>query len=213
MIKILLVEDQLLVRKGIIGLLKLNPDFKIISEAEDGEEALNKILTLKPDVVLMDIQLPKMTGIEVLQQLSEQEQLVPTILLTTFDDNRLFEEGMKAGAMGYLLKDVSIEMLSETIYKVAAGEKVFRPAITEKVIQKIQNSELNFESTDFNEKLTKREIEILRLISSGYSNKEIAEMLCISAGVVKNYTSSIFTKFGVRDRTRAVLKAIEQGLI
>ena len=213
MIKIILVEDQLLVRKGIVGLLKLNSEIEIIAEAEDGVEALDKIKKLVPDVVLMDIQLPKMSGIEVLKELNRENISIPTILLTTFDDNKLFEDGVKAGAKGYLLKDVSIEMLSDTIARVANGEKVLRPAITEKIVHKIQNTELNFESTDLNEKLTKREIEILRLISSGYSNKEIAEMLYISAGVVKNYTSSIFTKFGVRDRTRAVLKAIELGLI
>lgn len=213
MIDIILVEDQLLVRKGIMGLLKLDNELEVVAEAKDGEEALAAILNIKHDVVLMDIKLPKMTGIEVLQKLSEQQKITPTILLTTFDDEKLFIEGIKAGANGFLLKDVSIETLSDTIKKVANGEKVYRPVITEKIVQNIRNNNPKFESSELREKLTPRESEILSLIAGGYSNKEIAAALFITEGVVKNYTSNIFLKIGVRDRTRAVLKAIELGLI
>lgn len=213
MIKIILVEDQLLVRKGISGLIKLIPDFEIVAEAEDGEQAFETILSVDHDVVLMDIKMPKLNGIEVIEKLKFQNKLSPTILLTTFDDDELFLNGMKAGARGFLLKDVSIETLADTIRKVVGGETVMRPAITEKAIKKIKNSDYKFDNIDSPEKLTQRETEVLRMISGGYSNKEIASVLCITEGVVKNHTSNIFLKLGVRDRTRAVLKALELGLI
>lgn len=165
------------------------------------------------DIVLMDIKMPRINGIDAILELKEQNKLTPTILLTTFDDDELFLKGMRAGAKGFLLKDVSIETLADTIRKVVIGETVIRPAITERIINKIKNTDYNFESIDTPEKLTKRETEILRLMAGGYSNKEISSVLCITEGVVKNYTSSIFFKLGVRDRTRAVLKAIELGLI
>ncbi len=213
MIKIILVEDQLLVRKGISGLIKLIPDFEIVAEAEDGEQAIEAILSTEHDVVLMDIKMPKLNGIEALIKLSEQNKLTSTILLTTFDDDELFLKGMRSGARGFLLKDVSIETLADTIRKVVRGETVIRPAITEKIINRIKNTEYDFESSDNPEKLTPRELEVLRLMAGGYNNKEIASVLCISDGVVKNHTSNIFFKLGVRDRTRAVLKGLELGLI
>lgn len=213
MIKIILVEDQLLVRKGISGLIKTISDFEIVAEAEDGEQALDKIEKIEHDVVLMDIKMPKFSGIEVIIKLKEMDKLTPVILLTTFDDDELFLNGMKAGARGFLLKDVSIETLADTIRKVVAGETVMRPAITDKALKKIKKTKYQFDNIDMPEKLTQRETEVLRMISGGYSNKEIASVLCITEGVVKNYTSSIFFKLGVRDRTRAVLKALELGLI
>ena len=213
MIKIILVEDQLLVRKGISGLIKLIPDFEIVAEAEDGEQAIEAILNIEHNIVLMDIKMPKLNGIEAIVKLSEQNKLTPTILLTTFDDDELFLKGMRAGARGFLLKDVSIETLAETIRKVVNGETVIRPAITEKIINKIKNTDYDFESFDNPEKLTPRELEVLRLMAGGYNNKEIASVLCVSDGVVKNHTSNIFFKLGVRDRTRAVLKGLELGLI
>lgn len=213
MIKIILVEDQLLVRKGISGLIKLIPDFEIVAETENGEQAIDAILKTEHDIVLMDIKMPKLNGIEAIIKLNEQNKLTPTILLTTFDDDELFLKGMKAGARGFLLKDVSIETLAETIRKVVSGETIIRPAITEKIINKIKNADYNFESFENPEKLTPRELEVLRLMAGGYNNKEIASVLCISDGVVKNHTSNIFFKLGVRDRTRAVLKGLELGLI
>ena len=213
MIKIILVEDQLLVRKGISGLIKLIPDFEIVAEAEDGEQAIEAVLNIEHNIVLMDIKMPKLNGIEAITKLNEQNKLTPTILLTTFDDNELFLKGMRAGARGFLLKDVSIETLAETIRKVVNGETVVRPAITEKIINRIKDTDYNFESFDNPEKLTPRELEVLRLMAGGYNNKEIASVLCISDGVVKNHTSNIFFKLGVRDRTRAVLKGLELGLI
>jgi len=213
MIKIILVEDQLLVRKGISGLIKLIPDFEIVAEVEDGEQAIEAILKIEHNIVLMDIKMPKLNGIEAISKLKEQNKLTPTILLTTFDDDELFLKGMRAGARGFLLKDVSIETLAETIRKVVNGETVIRPAITEKIINKIKNTDYDFESFANPEKLTPRELEVLRLMAGGYNNKEIASVLCISDGVVKNHTSNIFFKLGVRDRTRAVLKGIELGLL
>jgi len=213
MIRIILVEDQLLVRKGISGLIKLIPDFEIVAEAADGEEAVQKIKEIEHDVVLMDIKMPRLTGIEAITLLNEDGKLTPTILLTTFDDDELFLSGMKVGAKGFLLKDVSIETLADTIRRVVKGETVVKQAITENIIQKVRNTNYEFDSIEIPEKLTQRETEVLRMVAGGYSNREIAGILFISEGVVKNYTSSIFLKLGVRDRTRAVLKALELGII
>ena len=213
MIRIIVAEDQHLVRKGIVGLLKLNNDFEVIAEASDGIDAYNKIIELKPDVALLDIKMPKMNGIDVLEKLNNAGVKINSILLTTFNDEDLYKNALVAGVNAFLLKDVSIEILSDTIYKAAKGEHIINPLITPKTIEKIQADTRFISIDDITEELTKREIEVLKLISNGYSNKEIGELLSISTGVVKNYTSAIFQKLNVRDRTRAVLKAIEMGLI
>lgn len=213
MIKVLLVEDQTLVRRGIRGLLSLVPDIEVIAEASDGAEAVEMIPRVLPDIVLLDVRLPKLSGIEVLTRLRERRNLPPTILLTTFDDDEALLKGIREGARGFLLKDVSLERLADAIRQVAAGASLIRPAVTQRVEDIVRQAGTTFESLDPPDRLTRRETEVLRLMAGGYSNREIAEALDLSEGVVKNHGSSVLSKLGVRDRTRAVLKGIELGYI
>ena len=213
MIRVVLVDDQTLVRRGIRSLLELAGDVTIVAEAGDGEEGLAAIRRERPDVVLLDVRMPKKGGLDVLRELQSAPSPPPTILLTTFDDDEVLLEGVKAGARGYLLKDVSLEQLTEAIRTVAEGGTLIRPAITERVLRGLEHVRRDFDALNPPDPLTKRELEILRLMAGGYSNREIAEALGTAEGTVKNHASSILSKLGVRDRTRAVLKALELGYI
>jgi DNA-binding NarL/FixJ family response regulator len=212
-IRVVLVDDQTLVRRGIRSLLELAGDVAVVAEAGDGEEALAVIRGSQPDVVLLDVRMPKKGGLDVLRELQRGGTLPPTILLTTFDDDAVLLEGVKAGARGYLLKDVSLEQLTEAIRAVAGGGTLIRPAITERVLRGLEHVRRDFDALSPPDPLTKREVEILRLMAGGYSNREIADALGTAEGTVKNHASSILSKLGVRDRTRAVLKALELGYI
>lgn len=213
MIRVVIVEDQTIVRRGIISLLNLTHDIRVIGEAVNGEEALLEIASKQPDVVLMDIRLPKRSGLEVLQALGQQAASPPTILLTTFDDDLLFLQGVRAGAKGFLLKDVSEERLAEGIRTVAVGGTLLQPALTERVGQVVRELKPEFESSAHPEALTPYERHILRLVAGGFNNREIADNIKSTEGAVKNHLSNILAKLGVRDRTRAVLRGIELGLL
>ena len=213
MIRVLLVEDQTLVRRGIRSLLELAGDMHIVAEAADGEEAIAVIRQTRPDVVLLDVRMPRKNGLDVLRELHASNELPPTILLTTFDDDEVLLEGVRAGAKGYLLKDVSLEVLTDAVRAVSAGGSVIRPAVTERVLRGLEQTRRDFDALSPPDPLTKREVEILRLMAGGYSNREIAGALGTAEGTVKNHASSILSKLGVRDRTRAVLKALEHGYI
>jgi DNA-binding NarL/FixJ family response regulator len=213
MIRVALVDDQTLLRRGIRSLLELAGGIEVVGEAADGDEALRVIRQTRPNVVLMDVRMPGRDGIAVLHALRAAGELPPTILLTTFDDDEALLAGVKAGARGYLLKDVSLERLTETIRTVAEGMSVIRPAVTERVLRGLEHVPRQFDALEPPDPLTKRELEVLRLMAGGYSNREIADALGASEGTVKNHASSILSKLGVRDRTRAVLKALERGCI
>lgn len=213
MIRVVLVDDQTLVRRGIRSLLELSGDIAIVAEAGDGDEAVTVIRREKPDVVLLDVRMPKRDGPGVLRELQAAGSVPPAILLTTFDDDEALFEGVKAGARGYLLKDVSLEQLTDAIKTVAAGGTIIRPAITERVMRGLEHVRRDFDALSPPDPLTKREVEILRLMAGGYSNREIADALGTAEGTVKNHASSILSKLEVRDRTRAVLKALELGYI
>lgn len=213
MIRVVLVDDQTLVRRGIRSLLELAGDIAIVAEAGDGDEAVAVIRRERPDVVLLDVRMPKKDGLGVLRDLQGTGELAPSILLTTFDDDEALLEGVKAGARGYLLKDVSLEQLTSAIRAVAEGGTIIRPAVTERVMRGLEHVRRDFDALSPPDPLTKREIEVLRLMAGGYSNREIAEALGTAEGTVKNHASSILSKLGVRDRTRAVLKALELGYI
>jgi DNA-binding NarL/FixJ family response regulator len=214
MIKLMLVDDQMLVREGIKSLLALSDKVEVVAEAENGQTAIDK-QKLHPDIelILMDIRMPVMSGIEALRELNQNENAPPVIMLTTFDDHESVMHAIKAGAKGYLLKDVSLDTLVQSIETVHAGKTLIQPAITERLIAGLQGKASTFESAESPEPLSPRETEILRLMAAGCSNKEMADSLFRSQGTIKNQVSSILAKLGVRDRTRAVLKAIEQGLI
>jgi DNA-binding NarL/FixJ family response regulator len=212
MIRVVLVDDQTLVRQGIKSLLELTDDIKVVAEAGDGDEALEAIKRERPDVVLLDVVMPKKSGLEVVLSLRGDSRAPPIVLLTTFDDDATLLAAVKAGARGYLLKDVSLERLTDAVRAVAAGETMIRPAVTERALRSLERLAPDFEA-HVSDPLTAREVEILRLIAGGYSNREIADTLGTAEGTVKNHASSIMSKLGVRDRTRAVLKALELGLI
>ncbi|PJK07263.1 DNA-binding response regulator [Lysobacteraceae bacterium NML120232] len=212
-IKIFLVDDQTLVRQGVRSLLALADEVEVIGEAVDGREAVEQIPLAQPDVVLMDMRMPVMSGLEAMQALAANRQLPPTIILTTFDDDQLVMAGMKAGARGYLLKDVSLTQLVDAIKTVAMGGSLVQPAITQRLLSGLEHISNDFVSLDKPDPLTERETEILRLMAGGFSNKEIASSLNVAEGTIKNHVSSILSKLGVRDRTRAVLRAFELGLV
>jgi DNA-binding NarL/FixJ family response regulator len=213
MINVMLVDDQNLVRKGVRSLLELADEIEVIAEASDGEEAIRMIPEVGPDVVLLDMRMPGLSGLDVLRELSESDTLPPTIILTTFDDDELVLAGIKYGAKGYLLKDIALADLVNAIKTVADGGSIVKPAVTQRLLKGLENLQNDFSSLDQPDPLTDRETEILRLMAGGYSNKEIANSLGVAEGTVKNHVSNILSKMGVRDRTRAVLKAFEMGQI
>ena len=212
-LRVLLVDDQTLVRQGIHSLLALSDEVQVVAQAEDGSQVIEQVQQHSPDVILMDIRMPKMNGIEAVKALVAENIATPVLMLTTFDDHQLVLDAIQAGAKGYLLKDVSLAHLVAGIKDVAAGKTLIQPGITEKVLQGLRGMETEFESFEEPEPLTEKEQEILRLMAAGYSNREISEAMHKSQGTVKNQVSAILAKMGVRDRTRAVLKAIERGII
>jgi DNA-binding NarL/FixJ family response regulator len=213
MIRVLLVDDEQLVRSGIRGLLALRDDLAVIGEAAGGEEALVMIGALRPDVVLLDVRMPGVGGLAVLQRLAETGPVPPVILLTTFDDDEVLLRAIRAGARGFLLKDVSLERLADAIHVVSRGGTLIRPAITERIERSAERLPAPPSEWDSFETLTPRELQVLRLVAGGYSNREIGDLLSTSEGTVKNQVSTVMAKLGVRDRTRAVLKGLELGMI
>jgi len=213
MIRIVLVDDQNLVRSGIRGLLELDDHLQVVGEAAGGEQALGVIAETRPDVVLLDIRMPVVSGIDVLKAMKARGGMPPTILLTTFDDNEALLDGMRAGAKGFLLKDISLERLLEAIHTVAAGGTLFRPGITERALQNLQEAPPDFPKLDLPVRLTARETDVLAMMATGLNNREIGDALELSEGTIKNHVSSILSKLGVRDRVRAVLRGLELGCI
>jgi DNA-binding NarL/FixJ family response regulator len=209
LIRVLIADDQMLIRQGIRTLLEMDRDICVVGEAADGIETAERVLSMPVDVLLLDIRMPGQNGIEVLRTLSARNALPPTLILTTFDDSDVVLDGIRAGARGFLLKDVSYQQLLAAIRAVAGGATVFQPAVTERLIR--AGSALHIEAEPRREELTVREAEVVGLMAAGCSNREIAQALGTAEGTVKNQVSSILAKFGVRDRTRAVLKALETG--
>lgn len=212
MIRVCLVEDQTLVREGLRSLLDLIDDIEVVAEARDGEEAVRVIPEVRPDVVLLDIRMPRKNGLEVLAELKDKG-LPPTLVLTTFDEDGLVLDAIRAGARGFLLKDVALEQLAAAIRALAAGKTMVQPAVTERMLRGLQRQSLDSTDLHMAEPLTERETEILRLMAGGHTNREIGEGLHIAEGTVKNHISNILAKLGVRDRTRAVLKGLDLGFI
>jgi DNA-binding NarL/FixJ family response regulator len=212
-IRVCVVDDQTLVRQGIRSLLGLATDIEVVGEAVDGEDALSLLSRVETDVILLDIRMPKVDGLGVLQALSAKAGSPPCIVLTTFDDDELVLRAIANGARGFLLKDVSLEQLTSAIRTVADGGSVINPAVTERVLRGIERLGAGFESLPVPEPLTKREVEIVGMMAAGYSNREIAKACFVAEGTVKNHISNILSKLGVRDRTRAVLRALHLGLV
>ena len=207
-IRIALADDQALVRAGLRALLQ-QQGIQVVFEADDGGELLQKLIDQPVDVVLSDIRMPGIDGIEALRRLRERGDLTPVLLLTTFDDSDLLLRATDAGAQGFLLKDAAPEDLRDAIARVAAGETLLQPVSTDPVRARYRFHDEGAPSESF----SAREVAILRLLAGGYSNKEIARSLFLAEGTVKNYVSTLLDKLGTRDRTRAVLKAITLRII
>lgn len=215
-IRVLLVDDQALFREGLNTLLSLQQDIVIVGEAGNGREALDAAVVLRPDVILMDLRMPILDGVAATRRLKELAHPARVIVLTTFDDDETIFDGLRAGAVGYLLKDVSSEKLIEAIRAAARGESFLQPSITAKVLAEFNRLEDRGPvqpMADLVEPLSDRELEILQQVAVGDSNKEIAARLFITEGTVKNHVTNILGKLGVRDRTQAALRAREMGLI
>ena len=204
-IKVALVDDQDLVRQGIAGLLSLSDKIEVLWQATNGEHAL-EFIAQQPDVLLLDIRMPKINGIELVKKLRAQGSKLPILMLTTFDDSELFMQSLQAGANGFLLKDVSFEKLIGAIETLSNGGFVAEPVVMKQLNKGIDIASLT-------EKLSEKELQILKLMAGGFSNKEIAESIFLAQGTVKNHVSSILAKLNTRDRTRAVLVALNQGLV
>ena len=189
MIRVCVVDDQTLVRQGICTLLGLVEGLEVVGEAEDGEQALQVIPRLAPDVVLLDLRMPVMGGLQVLEGLRAAGALPPTIILTTFDDDALVLSGLRAGAQGFLLKDVSLERLTRAIRTVASGGTMVQPGLTERILNAALHP-MSAPSLGPADPLTPRETEVLRLMAGGYANREIADALGSAEGTVKNQISS-----------------------
>ena len=214
-IKILLVDDQPLFREGLSTLLSVHPDFEVVGEAANGAEAIRLARSLFPLVVLMDLQMPVLDGVAATRRLHEEQPNCRVIVLTTFDDDELVFDGLRAGAVGYLLKDAPSEKLAEAIRVAARGETFLQPSVAAKVVAEFARLSRKTVTTanPVIEPLSDREIEILRLIAQGASNREIAGALFLAEGTVKNHVTSILGKLEARDRTQAALKAKDCGLV
>lgn len=215
MIRIAVIDDQTLVRQGIVSLLSLASDLTVVAQAANGADIVELVQQHQVDVVLMDIQMPQVSGIDALHLLNQAKSAVPVIILTTFDDNDRVLQAMQAGARGYLLKDVALELLVDAIHTVQRGGSLLQPAITDKILASFLQRKTDTPTAEeqHNEALSGKELEILRLLATGFSNREIAAAVFKSEGTVKNQVSAILAKLGVRDRTKAVLKAIDLGLL
>ena len=217
-IRLLLVDDQSLFREGLKTLLSVNEDFEIIAEAQNGEEAVRLAVQERPDVVLMDVRMPVLDGVSATKRIRttlSDQNIARIIILTTFDDDEAVFDGLRAGAMGYLLKDVSSEKLFEAIYTTSRGESFLQPSITSKLLAEFSRlPKAKTKSENMMEfPLSNREMEILKLIATGASNREIADNLLIAEGTVKNHVSSILGKMDARDRMQAVIKGQQIGII
>jgi DNA-binding NarL/FixJ family response regulator len=214
-IRILLCDAQALFRKGLRTLLSLQPDFEVVDEAADGVEAIELAIQHRPAIVLMDLHLPVLDGIAVIYRLRDELPDCQVIALTTSDDNENVFEGLRAGAVGYLLKNVDPERLFEAIRLSARGESVIQPSVARRVIAEFARlSEKPTHARKIElDLLSEREREVLKHVTNGASNKEIAGKLFIATGTVKNHITNILSKLGVRDRTQAALKGRDLELV
>lgn len=214
MIRVVIVDDQALVRQGFAGLLGV-AGMEVVGEAADGKAAREVIVRTRPDVVLLDMRMPRFDGIWVLQQLRKEDIDVPVLVLTTFDEDALVLDALRSGARGYLLKDITLEQLTHAVETLAAGGTLIAPALTDRMLRASRSQAPPEDATaiDGARELTDRELDVLRLVASGYSNRQIGDALFLAEGTVKNHVSTILVKLGARDRTNAVLRALHDGLL
>ncbi len=208
MIRLLLVEDQTIMRQGLKRLLEMQPDLQIVGEAENGQQALDQVASLAPDLVLMDLRMPVMDGVTATKQISERFGTIKVLVLTTLDDEEYVGQAMQFGAIGYLLKDTPIEELAQAIRSACKGYTQMSPGLFRKALLHRPASPPTANSTHSAlAELTPREREVLSLIATGANNREIAEILCITEKTVKNHVTNILSRLNLRDRTQAAVFA------
>jgi DNA-binding NarL/FixJ family response regulator len=213
-IKVLIADDQALVRGGFRMILEAQPDMEVVGEASDGREALDLARSLSPDVVLMDVRMPELDGIEAARRLLVNPDAPRVLVLTTFDTDEYVYEAMKVGASGFLLKAVRPEQLADAVRTVAAGDTLLAPTITRRLIEEfVRGPKPGARAPDQLEELTERELEVLKLMARGLSNGQVAETLVVSEATVKTHVTHILRKLGLADRVQAVVLAYECGLV
>jgi NarL family two-component system response regulator YdfI len=209
--RILVVDDHLIVREGLKLIFETEENYEVVGEAENGEIALELVEKLKPDVILMDLNMPKMSGLQVIKALNDRNNEIPIIILTTFNDDKLIKEGLSLGAKGYLLKDSTRQELIRTVESAIRGEILLQPEISKSIFalkkEPIQST------TSFNTSISERELFVLQAIARGCTSKEIAFDMGISERTVKAHLTNIYSKLKVESRSEAVAVAIEQGII
>jgi DNA-binding NarL/FixJ family response regulator len=211
-VRVLLVDDQALFREALATLLDVRREIDVVGEAGDGEQALRRAAETRPDVVLMDLRMPVLDGIAATGRLRAEHPDVKVLALTTFDGDEEVFAALRAGAVGYLLKDVSGDRLVEAVLAAARGESVLQPSVAAKVVARV--AQLPEPAADAPASpLSERELEVLRHLAGGRSNREIARALFLTEGTVKNHVTSVLAKLGVRDRTQAALRAHRMGLL
>jgi DNA-binding NarL/FixJ family response regulator len=214
MIRVLLADDEQLIREGLRLILDLQPDMEVVGEAADGVQALELVAALQPDLLLADIRMPRLDGLELTERLSVSEGFRPRVLiLTTYDADEHLYRALKAGASGFLLKDVPRSQLLHAVRLVAAGDELLSPVITRRLIERFMSSPAAVAGSARLDRLTPRETDVLRLVAGGLSNAEIATTLFLSEATVKTHLAHVFAKLDLRDRAQAVVVAYETGLV
>jgi len=208
-IRVVIVEDQTLMRQGLRTILELSPGFSVVGEAENGQQAIERVRAQQPDIVLMDVQMPHMNGIEATAQITQAFPTTKVILLTTFDYDEYVFDGIRAGAQGYVLKDTPAADLLDSIRRVQAGESIIQPNLAIRLIKTFSQQRTESQA----DALSTREMDVLRLLADGWNNKMIAAHLVLTEGTIKNYVSTILSKLHAANRTQATSIARKQGLI
>jgi len=212
-VKVLIVDDHALVREGLTKILSTDESIKIVGEAENGEQAVEKAFQMQPDVILMDINMPGTNGIEATRAIKKEKPQIGVIALTIHDQEEYLFELIKAGVSGYILKDISPSLLIQTILGVARGESFITPSMTAKMFSEYARLSSQNYSGASSQRLTRREVDVLRLVANGENNRTIAKELYISEKTVKNHLTNIFQKLGVEDRTQAAIHAVKNRLV
>ncbi|EEM01399.1 hypothetical protein bmyco0001_1910 [Bacillus mycoides DSM 2048] len=210
----MIVDDQSLIRDGLAMILNLRPELEVVGTASDGDEVVQKVKQLQPEIILMDIRMPRMNGVEGTRLVREKFPYIKVLMLTTFSDSELIFEALEQGASGYLLKDMETDAIAQAILTVYSGGVVLPQDITAQIIEELKKTKVAVECNPPEQlkQLTEREVDVLRAIGLGLNNKEIAEKLFITEGTVKNHVSNLISKLELRDRTQAAIYAVRYGV-
>ncbi len=212
-IRVLIADDHAVVREGTRRILEQEPDIQVVAEASDGETTVNQALSCKPDVAIIDIAMPKLDGIEATKQIKAADPSITILILSAYDDEQFIFSLLEAGAAGYLLKSIRGQELVDAIRAVHSGESVLHPSVARKVLNRFGRSTSTVQENASTELLSDRELDVLKLVTKGLSNKDIADQLCLSIRTVQGHLGNIFNKLMVSSRTEAVVRALKEGWV